>query len=73
MDFYFPALKINIEVDWVFHRGNKIYRDGKRDQFLKEKHWITTFRIWPFGIDIEEQQEHALNSIRKLLSLQELV
>lgn len=44
MDFYIEELKINIELDWFLHLFKKD-KDGFRDSFLFEKHWIKTIRL----------------------------
>lgn len=45
MDIYFPDLRKNVEIDWETHKINK-EKDEIRDQYLFEKHWITTIRLY---------------------------
>jgi len=46
-DIYIPEYKLNIECDGKFHVWNTIYKNSRRDKYLKDMHNIDTLRIWP--------------------------
>ncbi len=62
MDIYIPSISLNIESDGKHHYWNKIFRDGKRDQFLLDMHDISTIRIGP-SQDINLMQNKAVKTI----------
>lgn len=45
LDIFLPKLKINIELDGIYHRGKKRHSDQIRDKYLMEAHGIKVIRI----------------------------
>lgn len=65
LDYYFPELKLAVELDSDYHDNQKKDTDTLRDEYLKIAHGITVFRLRDF--QKESVQKTKFKDLTKLM------
>ena len=67
LDYYFPNIRVAVELDSEYHEGEKAEnRDKLRDKFLMDSYGISVFRLKNFHLEsVQKGKFHELTALLK--------